>query len=130
DYYNDSKATNVGAALAAIEGFGRELQGRQVLIAGGDGKGADFSALVGPISQHCRAVVLLGRDADRLQQVLGGHVPLQRVADLDEAVTAAAALAQPGDAVLLSPACASLDMFSNFEERGRLFAAAVGRLSA
>lgn len=130
DYYNDSKATNVGAALAAIEGFGRELQGRQVLIAGGDGKGADFSALVEPISQHCRAVVLLGRDADRLQQVLDGHVQLQRVANLEEAVLAAASLAQPGDAVLLSPACASLDMFSNFEERGRLFAAAVGRLSA
>lgn len=130
DYYDDSKATNVGAALAAIEGFGGDLQGKQVLIAGGDGKGADFSALVGPISRHCRAVVLLGRDADRLEQVLTGQVPLHRVSSLEEAVTAAAALAQPGDAVLLSPACASLDMFSNFEERGRLFAAAVGRLSA
>ena len=130
DYYDDSKATNVGAALAAIEGFGGDLQGKQVLIAGGDGKGADFAALVEPISHHCRAVVLLGRDADRLEQVLAGHVPLQRVATLDDAVTTAAALAQPGDAVLLSPACASLDMFANFEERGRLFAAAVGRLSA
>lgn len=130
DYYDDSKATNVGAALAAIQGFGGDLQGKQVLIAGGDGKGADFSALVEPISRHCRAVVLLGRDADRLQQVLAGQLPLQRVSTLDEAVTAAAALAQPGDAVLLSPACASLDMFANFEERGRLFAAAVGRLSA
>lgn len=130
DYYDDSKATNVGAALAAIEGFGGDLAGKQVLIAGGDGKGADFTALVEPIRRHCRAVVLLGRDADRLQQVLKGHVPLQRVASLDEAVTAAAELAQPGDAVLLSPACASLDMFANFEERGRLFAAAVGGLSA
>ena len=130
DYYDDSKATNVGAALAAIEGFAGDLQGKQVLIAGGDGKGADFAALAEPVSRHCRAVVLLGRDADRLEQVLAGKVTLQRVSTLDEAVTAAAALARPGDAVLLSPACASLDMFSNFEERGRLFAAAVGRLSA
>ncbi len=129
DYYDDSKATNVGAALAAIEGFGGTLQGRQVLIAGGDGKGADFSPLCEPISRYCRAVVLLGRDADKLEQVLKGHVPLQRVSSLDEAVSAAASLAQPGDAVLLSPACASLDMFANFEERGRLFAAAVGRLA-
>lgn len=129
DYYDDSKATNVGAALAAIEGFGDTLQGRQVLIAGGDGKGADFSPLCEPISRYCRAVVLLGRDADKLEQVLKSHVPLQRVSSLDEAVSAAASLAQPGDAVLLSPACASLDMFANFEERGRLFAAAVGRLA-
>lgn len=129
DYYDDSKATNVGAALAAIEGFGDTLQGRQVLIAGGDGKGADFSPLCEPISRYCRAVVLLGRDADKLEQVLKSHVPLQRVSSLDEAVNAAASLAQPGDAVLLSPACASLDMFANFEERGRLFAAAVGRLA-
>lgn len=130
DYYDDSKATNVGAALAAIEGLGGDLQGKQVLIAGGDGKGADFSALVAPVTRHCRAVVLLGRDAPLLQQVLGAHVPVQRVDTLEQAVTAAAALARPGDAVLLSPACASLDMFRNFEERGRLFAAAVGRLPA
>lgn len=130
DYYDDSKATNVGAALAAIEGLGGDLQGKQVLIAGGDGKGADFSALVAPITRHCRAVVLLGRDAPLLEQVLGAHVPVQRVDTLEQAVTAAAALARPGDAVLLSPACASLDMFRNFEERGRLFAAAVGRLPA
>ena len=129
DYYDDSKATNVGAALAAIEGFGGDLQGQQVLIAGGDGKGADFAPLVEPISRHCRAVVLLGRDADRLEQALGGRVPVRRVAGIDEAAMAAAELARPGDAVLLSPACASLDMFANFEERGRLFAAAVRRLS-
>ena len=129
DYYDDSKATNVGAALAAIEGFGGDLQGQQVLIAGGDGKGADFAPLVEPISRHCRAAVLLGRDADRLEQALGGRVPVRRVASIDEAVMAAAELARPGDAVLLSPACASLDMFANFEERGRLFAAAVRRLS-
>jgi len=130
DYYDDSKATNVGAALAAIEGFGADLAGKQVLIAGGDGKGADLSALVAPISRYCRAVILLGRDAPVLEQLLTGHIPVQRVATLDEAVAAAAVVAEPGDAVLLSPACASLDMFRNFEERGRLFADAVGRLSA
>jgi len=130
DYYDDSKATNVGAALAAIEGFGSDLQGKQILIAGGDGKGADFSALVEPVSRLCRAVILLGRDAPVLEQALAEHVPVQRVTNLDEAVAAAAAVAEPGDAVLLSPACASLDMFRNFEERGRLFAAAVGRLPA
>lgn len=129
DYYDDSKATNVGAALAAIEGFGNDLQGKQVLIAGGDGKGADFTALVEPVSRHCRAVILLGQDAGRIEQALAGQVPLQRVTSLEEAVAAAAAVAQPGDAVLLSPACASLDMFNNFEERGQLFAAAVERLS-
>ena len=130
DYYDDSKATNVGAALAAIEGFASDLQGKQVLIAGGDGKGADFSALLGPVARHCRAVILLGRDAPLLEKLFDGHVAVQCVATLDEAVVAAAAAAEPGDVVLLSPACASLDMFRNFEERGRLFADAVGRLPA
>ncbi|MBV6286038.1 UDP-N-acetylmuramoyl-L-alanine--D-glutamate ligase [Pseudomonas aegrilactucae] len=128
-WYDDSKATNVGAALAAIEGLGADIDGKLVLVAGGDGKGADFSALRAPVTAHCRAVVLLGRDAERLAQALGDGVPLIRVASLDEAVQQCAALAQPGDAVLLSPACASLDMFKNFEERGRLFAQAVGGLA-
>ncbi|TBV13047.1 UDP-N-acetylmuramoyl-L-alanine--D-glutamate ligase [Stutzerimonas kirkiae] len=128
-YYDDSKATNVGAALAAIEGLGVDIDGKLVLIAGGDGKGADFSALREPVARHCRAVVLLGRDAGLLAEALDGAVPLLRVESLDDAVAQAAAVAQAGDAVLLSPACASLDMFSNFEQRGRLFAAAVGGLS-
>ncbi|MNE40705.1 UDP-N-acetylmuramoylalanine--D-glutamate ligase [compost metagenome] len=128
-YYDDSKATNVGAALAAIEGLGADIDGKLVLIAGGDGKGADFSALRAPVAAHCRAVVLLGRDAERLAEALGDSVPLIRVATLDEAVQQCAEQAQPGDAVLLSPACASLDMFKNFEERGRLFAQAVGGLA-
>jgi UDP-N-acetylmuramoylalanine--D-glutamate ligase len=128
-YYDDSKATNVGAALAAIEGLGADIAGKLVLIAGGDGKGADFSALKAPVAAHCRAVVLLGRDAELLAQTFGGSVPLIRVKTLEEAVQRAAELAQEGDAVLLSPACASLDMFKNFEERGRLFAQAVGDLS-
>lgn len=128
-YYDDSKATNVGAALAAIEGLGADISGKLLLIAGGDGKGADFSALRGPVGQFCRAVVLLGRDADRLAETLGDAAPQVRVGSLDEAVQQCARLARPGDAVLLSPACASLDMFKNFEERGRLFARAVGGLS-
>ncbi|WP_397451456.1 UDP-N-acetylmuramoyl-L-alanine--D-glutamate ligase [Pseudomonas sp. NA-150] len=128
-YYDDSKATNVGAALAAIEGLGADIGGKLVLIAGGDGKGADFSALRAPVAAHCRAVVLLGRDAELVAQAVGEAVPLIRVKTLEEAVQRAAEIAQDGDAVLLSPACASLDMFKNYEERGRLFAQAVGALS-
>ncbi|MBD9416776.1 UDP-N-acetylmuramoyl-L-alanine--D-glutamate ligase [Pseudomonas sp. PDM16] len=123
-YYDDSKATNVGAALAAIEGLGSDIAGKLVLIAGGDGKGADFSALKAPVAKFCRAVMLLGRDAEQIAEALGDDAPLVRVKTLDEAVQRAASLAEPGDAVLLSPACASLDMFKNFEERGRLFAQA------
>lgn len=128
DYYDDSKATNVGAALAAIVGLGADIDGKLVLIAGGDGKGADFSALREPIAQYCREVILLGRDAGRLASTLQGAVTLRQVQSLEEAVQQAAACALPGDAVLLSPACASLDMFKNFEERGHLFAAAVEAL--
>jgi UDP-N-acetylmuramoylalanine--D-glutamate ligase len=127
-YYDDSKATNVGAALAAIEGLGADIAGKLVLIAGGDGKGADFSALRAPVASFCRAVILLGRDAERLAEALGDAAPMIRVQSLEEAVQRAAELAQAGDAVLLSPACASLDMFKNFEERGRLFAQAVEAL--
>jgi UDP-N-acetylmuramoylalanine--D-glutamate ligase len=128
-YYNDSKATNVGAALAAIEGLGADITGKLVLIAGGDGKGADFSGLRAAVAQQCRAVVLLGRDAQAIANVLQDTVPLLHVATLEEAVQRSAELAESGDAVLLSPACASLDMFKNYEERGHLFAQAVERLS-
>jgi UDP-N-acetylmuramoylalanine--D-glutamate ligase len=129
NYYDDSKATNVGAALAAIEGLGADIDGKLLLVAGGDGKGADFSALRAPVAAHCRAVLLLGRDAELLASALGDSVPLLRVQTLEEAVLRAAELAQAGDAVLLSPACASLDMFKNYEQRGQLFAAAVQGLS-
>lgn len=128
-YYDDSKATNVGAALAAIEGLGADIPGKLVLIAGGDGKGADFSGLRAPVAANCRAVVLIGRDAELIAKALGDDVALIRVATLDEAVQRCAEIAQAGDAVLLSPACASFDMFKNYEERGRLFAQAVGDLS-
>lgn len=128
DWYNDSKATNVGAALAAIEGLSANMQGKLVLIAGGEGKGADFSSLKAPVAQYCRAVIVLGRDAQRMAQALGDAVLIERVATLEEAVQRAAQLAQAGDSVVLAPACASLDMFKNFEERGDVFSQAVGRL--
>nr|WP_276583358.1 UDP-N-acetylmuramoyl-L-alanine--D-glutamate ligase [Pseudomonas sp. RIT-PI-S] len=128
-WYDDSKATNVGAALAAIQGLGSDIEGKLVLVAGGDGKGADFADLRAPVSRYCRAVVLIGRDAGRVAQALDETVAKVQVASLDEAVERCAELAQAGDAVLLSPACASLDMFRNYEERGRLFAQAVEALA-
>ncbi|TRX76283.1 UDP-N-acetylmuramoyl-L-alanine--D-glutamate ligase [Pseudomonas mangiferae] len=129
DFYDDSKATNVGAALAAIEGLGADIDGKLVLIAGGDGKGADFTPLREPVGRYCRAVVLIGRDAERVANALGDGVPQLRVDSLEDAVRRCAEFAQPGDAVLLSPACASLDMFKNFEARGRVFARAAEGLS-
>nr|WP_256665294.1 UDP-N-acetylmuramoyl-L-alanine--D-glutamate ligase [Pseudomonas sp. SLFW] len=128
-YYDDSKATNVGAALAAIEGLGEDIPGKLILIAGGEGKGADFSGLKAPVAAHCRAVVLIGRDAELIASALGDSVPLLRIKTLEEAVQRAAEWAQEGDAVLLAPACASFDMFKNFEVRGQMFAQAVRDLS-
>ena len=120
-FYDDSKGTNVGASVAALEGFTQPV----VLIAGGDGKGQDFSPLAPAVKAKARAVVLIGRDADAIAAVLSAtSVTLQRAASMDEAVRAAHALAKPGDAVLLSPACASLDMFRNYGHRGDVFAAA------
>ena len=96
-----------------------------ILIAGGDGKGQDFSGLKPAAAQHARAVVLIGRDAPRIEAALGGAVPVSRAKDMRDAVRRAAGLAQPGDIVLLSPACASFDMFRNFEHRAEVFHAAV-----
>src|SRR5690554_835911 len=125
DWYNDSKATNIGATLAAIEGLAGE-QGKLLLIAGGDGKGADFTALADVVKRHCRAVLLLGRDAQKISRALQGTgVTTVMVESLEQAVGQAAVLAQAGDKVLLAPACASLDMFQNFEERGEMFVRAV-----
>lgn len=126
DYVNDSKGTNVGAMLASLQGFA----GPVVLLAGGQAKGGDF-APVGPVmAAKGRAAVLLGADADSIETVLAGVVPVHRAANMDEAVHTAAAAAQPGDTVLLSPGCASFDMFRDYQDRGERFAAAVGRLSA
>lgn len=128
EYFNDSKGTNVGATVAAINSLGADR--RIVLIAGGDGKGQDFSPLVKPIAQFVRALVLIGKDAPALHQVLdktGVHI--QDAASLDEAVKLCKNLAKTGDAVLLSPACASLDMFRNYVHRGEIFEHAVEELA-
>jgi UDP-N-acetylmuramoylalanine--D-glutamate ligase len=120
-FFDDSKGTNVGASVAALEGF-RE---RVVLIAGGDGKGQDFSPLAPAVKAHARAVVLIGRDAPHLAAALvHADVPLANATSMQEAVEASYALAHKGDAVLLSPACASFDMFRNYAHRGDVFAEA------
>ncbi len=126
DWFDDSKATNVGAAAAAIAG----MPGPLVLLMGGDGKGADFAPLAACMDQRIRGVILFGRDAPQLAAALQGHAMVYRAEDLDDAVLQAAQLATAGDSVLLSPACASFDMFDNYQARGRAFAAAVGRLPA
>jgi UDP-N-acetylmuramoylalanine--D-glutamate ligase len=123
DYYDDSKGTNVGATLAAVQGLFAERGG--VLIAGGQGKGADFTGLGELLPRHVRACVLLGVDAPRIARALPRDFPVVHVGAMAEAVAAAAELARPGDAVLLSPACASLDMFRNYIDRGEQFARAV-----
>jgi UDP-N-acetylmuramoylalanine--D-glutamate ligase len=118
DYINDSKGTNVGATVAALEGLGQQV----VLIAGGQGKGQDFSPLIPVVAQHARAVMLIGQDGPEIGRVLASTgVQCVTVETLRDAVRGAAELAQPGDAVLLSPACASLDMFRNYPHRGQVF---------
>ena len=125
NYYNDSKGTNVGATLAALEGLAKE-DSKIVLIAGGVGKGADFKPLQAALAK-ARALVLIGEDAEKIATVATG-VEVVFASAMDEAVKLASELAQPGDDVLLSPACASFDMFKGFEERGQVFAAAVEAL--
>ncbi len=121
-YVNDSKGTTIAATRVALEGLDRPV----VLIAGGDGKGQDFAPLKPLVDAHCRAVLLVGRDAERIGQALSGAaVPVELQGTLDAAVARAVKLARPGDAVVLSPACASLDQFSNYVERGERFATQV-----
>jgi UDP-N-acetylmuramoylalanine--D-glutamate ligase len=122
DWYDDSKGTNVGATVAALRGLGR----RAVLILGGDGKGQDFAPLKDAVARHAAKVLLIGRDAPIIEKVTGG----ERCASLEEAVAKAAAIARPGEAVLLSPACASFDMFRDYRHRGEAFARAVRELPA
>ncbi|MDQ5944841.1 MAG: UDP-N-acetylmuramoylalanine--D-glutamate ligase [Pseudomonadota bacterium] len=125
DYYDDSKGTNVGATLAAINGMGRKL----AIILGGDGKGQDFSPLKPALAAHGRAAALIGRDAAAIEAAIAGcGVPLQRCADMTAAVSYCAGQAKAGDAVLLSPACASLDMYRNYAHRAEAFVAAVKSL--
>jgi UDP-N-acetylmuramoylalanine--D-glutamate ligase len=126
-YYDDSKGTNVGATVAALKGLGR----RAVVILGGDGKGQDFSPLQHAVTQHARAVVLIGRDADKIANALQKcGVPLLHARDMNDAVRQGAAQAQPGDAVLMSPACASFDMYRNYVHRAEAFIGAVRELEA
>jgi UDP-N-acetylmuramoylalanine--D-glutamate ligase len=126
EWYDDSKGTNVGATVAALSGLGK----RCVLIAGGDGKGQDFSPLAPVVARHAAAVMLIGRDAPVLRAALSSTgVPMTDCDTLDDAVGAAAAVVRAGEAVLLSPACASFDMFRNYSHRAEVFTAAVQRVA-
>ena len=128
EYFDDSKGTNVGATVAALLGLGADR--RVVVILGGEGKGQDFAPLAPPVARHARAVVLIGRDAPLIRAALeGAGVALLDAPNLPDAVRLAAARAQPGDAVLMSPACASFDMFRHYEHRAEVFRAAVQALA-
>ena len=128
EYFDDSKGTNVGATVAALQGLGAER--KLVVILGGDGKGQDFSPLAAPVARHARVAVLIGRDAPLVREVLEpAGVRLIDAASMEEAVTRSAEVAQPGDAVLMSPACASFDMFRNYPHRAEVFRAAVRSLA-
>ena len=120
-FYNDSKGTNVGATMAAIEGLGQRLTGQIVLIAGGVGKDADFSMLVPVVKKWVKAVVLIGQDAKKIADQFDSDMQIEFASDMPQAVSSALRRAAKGDAVLLSPACASFDMFDNFQHRGQIF---------
>ncbi len=124
-FYDDSKGTNVGAVVAALDGFPRKV----VLIAGGRDKGGSYAPLAQALAGVGRAAVLIGEAADRIEAALTPVLPVARAGSMEEAVARAAALARPGDAVVLSPACASFDMFRNYAHRGEAFAAAVAALT-
>ena len=134
DYVDDSKGTNVGATVAAIEGLGQDddsIQASLILIAGGDGKGQDFAPLAPAVKRHVRAVMLIGRDASTLREALTDTgVTLTDCWTLEQAVQRASEIASEGDVVLLSPACASFDMFKDYAHRAQVFADAVRELAA
>jgi UDP-N-acetylmuramoylalanine--D-glutamate ligase len=132
DAFDDSKGTNVGATVAALNGLGADkAPGKLVVILGGDGKGQDFTPLAEPIRRHARAVATIGRDADAVERVLAATgVTLRRHATLPAATRWAFEQARPGDAVLLSPACASLDMFRNYAHRAEVYVAEVHAIAA
>lgn len=128
EFFDDSKGTNVGATVAALQGLGADR--RVVVILGGEGKGQDFSPLADPVQRFARGVVLMGRDAPVIREALQGtDVPLHDVTDMQAAVEQAAAIARSGDAVLMSPACASFDMFDNYGHRAEVFVQAVASLA-
>ena len=128
EYFDDSKGTNVGATVAALAGLGSGR--RLVVILGGDGKGQDFSVLADPVARYARAAILIGRDAGPIRAALAHcGVPLTDAVTLEQAVDFAARAAHAGDAVLLSPACARLDMFDNYKHRAHVFVQAVHALA-
>ncbi len=121
DFYNDSKGTNVGATIAAVEGLAGKIAGEIILIAGGVGKGADFRPLAQVLKTRVREVMLIGRDASQIAKVLDKEAQVYFAGDMEDAVRTALSHARPGDAVLLSPACASFDMYRDFQHRGQVF---------
>jgi UDP-N-acetylmuramoylalanine--D-glutamate ligase len=125
-YYDDSKGTNVGAVVASLDGFPRPV----VLIAGGRDKGGDYAPLAAVLKRFGRAAILIGEAADKIETALRGVLPVERAATMDDAVDAARRLAQPGDAVVLSPACSSFDMFRDYKHRAEVFRAAVAHIAA
>ena len=125
-YYDDSKGTNVGASVTAVLGL---VETRTVLIAGGRDKHGSYAPLVEALAKKGRALVVLGEAAERIAEAANGVLPVLRAKDMPHAVSLAAEVAQAGDAVLLSPACSSFDMFSGYAERGDVFARAVNALS-
>jgi UDP-N-acetylmuramoylalanine--D-glutamate ligase len=127
-WYNDSKGTNVGATQAAIEGLGSTINGKLILIAGGLGKNADFSLLAPSIKKYVRHAVLIGKAAKDIAEIMGDDVPISFAETMQDAVQIADEKACSGDSVLLSPACASYDMFKHFEHRGDVFMEMVQKL--
>lgn len=127
-WYNDSKGTNIGATNAAIAGLGKTCQGKIILLAGGLGKGADFTELLPNVKQFVKQTILFGKDAPLIQAAFEPLAKTQMVSDLKAAIIAAQQTAEPGDIVLLSPACASWDMFNHFEHRGEVFMSLVKEL--
>ena len=125
-YYDDSKGTNVGAVVAALDGFPRPV----VLIAGGRDKGGDYAPLAEALGRVGRAAILIGEAADKMEAAFASVLPVERAATMEEAVETAQRLARPGDAVVLSPACSSFDMFRDYAHRAEVFRAAVERLTA
>lgn len=121
DWFNDSKATNVGSALAAIEGLGPETAGKLIILAGGQGKNADFSELYDSVTKYVKTLILFGQDKHLIANALKGAAPILLAEDLAQATQLAQQSAKEGDAVMLAPACASFDMFNNFEHRGEVF---------
>jgi UDP-N-acetylmuramoylalanine--D-glutamate ligase len=131
-YYNDSKGTNVGATLAAIDGLGAAIEvnkGKLALILGGQGKGQDFRPLRNAIQKYVKSVILIGEDAPVIEQAIQGTTVIQHASSLKAAVELAQQVTQAEDVVLLSPACASFDMFKSYNDRGHQFVACVNALS-